>query len=296
MCVKNKFVISLVLIFILSNSSLIKINAEEKNFIQEEIKDIKKYTSAMPWLCAWLRCFAKIYKNDINKINERLSLIENNLALKTNQEKDLEKDLEKDNYQDKISLSANKKYNLSEIKIPNGIKKNKFLSYYKAKKFFPNKKLNFADAVMMIYNLIYNNPEAEFPEALNYLEEKNIILDNNNRFYPGKEITRGEIAQFLFNVLLNFADKNQKLIYGDEQINFKDAVLSRAIKHLASNKMLDGYDDNYFRPNEYITRAESVAMIFKIFKLEKNNFENQKQKFLDIDDNYWAFDLIMSVK
>lgn len=68
-------------------------------------------------------------------------------------------------------------------------------------------------------------------------------------------------------------------------------IYSTAINDLANNKIINGYEDNTFRPSAKITRAEFTKMIATALNLE----ETSTQDFNDVSSNYWAAKFINSV-
>lgn len=99
--------------------------------------------------------------------------------------------------------------------------------------------------------------------------------------------TRGNVALYLSNMLeykendiasnLDFIDSQQ--IYKDiPLVNNPSTVLSsdytlNAIKRLYSNKIITGYSDGSFKPQNTITRAEFVVIVQNILDLYNNDME-----------------------
>lgn len=121
--------------------------------------------------------------------------------------------------------------------------------------------------------------------SISAASEESIFKGNNGYFYPNNNITRAEMAAVLyrsFNVEL-----------GPEIKSFSD-ISSRhwaynEINSLASNKIINGYQDNTFRANNPITRAEFAAMLVRALNYVKvrdakvylNSHINMTQQFLD---------------
>lgn len=66
---------------------------------------------------------------------------------------------------------------------------------------------------------------------------------------------------------------------------------STAINDLAKDKIINGYEDNTFRPSANITRAEFAKMMATALNLE----EVSTQDFNDVSANHWAAKFINSV-
>lgn len=81
-------------------------------------------------------------------------------------------------------------------------------------------------------------------------------------FRPNSPITREEASKILATVL------NLK---GDGKLGFTDSNkisdwAKDAVDALSDNGMISGYEDNTFRPNNNITRAESVSLLSRVQK------------------------------
>lgn len=79
----------------------------------------------------------------------------------------------------------------------------------------------------------------------------------NNTFKPNQNITREEAAKILAIILE---------VKGDGKLNFDDShkISDWAIKYvdaLTDNSIIDGYEDNTFRPREKTSRAETVKLL-----------------------------------
>lgn len=77
----------------------------------------------------------------------------------------------------------------------------------------------------------------------------------------------------------------------DTELNFKDIN-----NHWAKNEILDfikkgyinGYNDNTFRPDNSVTRAEFVKMVNKVFGFK----DTSDVRFSDVNKNHWAYNEI----
>jgi len=85
------------------------------------------------------------------------------------------------------------------------------------------------------------------------------------RFAPNQNITRGELAA----VLVRFMDRDQVGPFDADSDQFSDIAdhWARAyINEAAAEGWIQGYPDGTFRPGQPITRAETAAMINRIFQ------------------------------
>ena len=106
--------------------------------------------------------------------------------------------------------------------------------------------------------------------------------------HPWAPITRAETAAIFYR-LMN-AESREK--YGGAEPQFIDTDATWAKKEiaaLASASILKGYQDDTFRPNAPITRAEFAAIASRFDKLEEGS-----QQFSDVPTSHWAYELIAS--
>ena len=127
--------------------------------------------------------------------------------------------------------------------------------------------------------------------------DRNIINITGNKFRPNEAITRGKVAEILFNVF-KFYDgdnnNNYNYAYGNASYSFIDenefGDFAEAIKQLASNGIINGYENNKFEPNKYITRGELSKIIFTAFK---RKYSPGKEIYYDLEKNHWAYNFLI---
>ena len=104
-------------------------------------------------------------------------------------------------------------------------------------------------------------------------------------FKPEQPITRAEFAQLLSSFLNKESAANP----------FTDTANSwakKAINKAYAQNIAMGYEDNTFRPESQITRAESVAMMNRTFKISPTS--HAANPFVDVKKDYWAYDDILA--
>jgi len=73
-----------------------------------------------------------------------------------------------------------------------------------------------------------------------------------------------------------------------------DAEWARtAIEYLLNRKVINGYDDGDFKPNNNITREEFVKLVCKAFGIGESGPDCG---FMDVDKNHWAYGYICAAK
>lgn len=109
----------------------------------------------------------------------------------------------------------------------------------------------------------------------------------SEEFKPNKYITRKEAA-----LLLSYFDLPA---IESEVVNFKDLETSTKyydeIVELVNNKIIQGYEDNTFKPQNNITRAESAVLLKRLFKeiQYKRDYLNEVLVLKDIYDNKFRY-------
>ena len=125
-----------------------------------------------------------------------------------------------------------------------------------------------------------------------FLEEKGWIsgyLDGT--FKPENPLTRAEAAKIISN-FLELKPTNEKITFKDVNQNF---WAIDAIKLVAQHNIMTGIGDGYFAPNAIITRAQMAQIIYNT-GLYSCYATNQKNSFIDVDENDWAYAAIEKMK
>ncbi|MBP9758251.1 alpha/beta hydrolase fold domain-containing protein [Candidatus Dojkabacteria bacterium] len=118
--------------------------------------------------------------------------------------------------------------------------------------------------------------------AINKLECKNAFYGiTNDNFEPDKKINRAEVARIIFNVF------DQKV--NTSCNNFSDVDnLNRNyiyIQSLKCSKLINGYEENEFKPDKTILQSELIAIISKIKDISQEDMISKiEQKNLDIEN------------
>ena len=118
-------------------------------------------------------------------------------------------------------------------------------------------------------------------------EDHNAYLNGypGSRFGPDNNMTRAEVAQMFYNLLL---DKNVPITVTFDDVP-ADAWYTEAVNTLASLDILNGVGNNKFEPERSITRAEftTIAMRFTNGTLSGTNI------FPDVNPNDWFYDYVV---
>ena len=110
--------------------------------------------------------------------------------------------------------------------------------------------------------------------------------DGSGKFGPENPMTRAEVAQMFYNLLL---DKSM----GDRAVSFEDvpegAYYAEAVRVLASRGILNGTGPTTFEPDRAITRAEFVAIAMRF---SNGDFEGDNP-YVDVPEDAWYRDYVV---
>lgn len=170
--------------------------------------------------------------------------------------------------------------------------------------FKPEKEVTRAEAVRMFVTLVNDgkevskNSKTDFKDAndawysdeINFAVSKGFIKGySDNTFKPNNSITRAEFAQ-----MISVFVKDGYPGTG----SFKDVKghwASDAINELYGNKIVSGYKDGTFKPDQKLTRAEAVTILNSVFGRNTKSSslsdvnESSLKKFTDVSKSHWAY-------
>lgn len=119
-------------------------------------------------------------------------------------------------------------------------------------------------------------------EAISDLKDQDVISGySDGEFKLGASITRAEASTIFVN-LLNLSSDGVKLPFTDIK---QDAWYTNNIAALYGAGIINGYEDNTFKPNAPITRAEFSKMIVEAFDLFM--MYDEILPFTDLKPNAW---------
>lgn len=128
---------------------------------------------------------------------------------------------------------------------------------------------------------------AWYENYVGFEENKNIIVGYpDGEFKPDRFITRAEFAA----MIARFADLDAE----SSDTPFTDISENWAYAQIAACHKagyIEGYEDNTFRPEMNITRAEAVAIINRV--LDRNDIKGFTNPFSDVSETHWAYMDIM---
>lgn len=195
-----------------------------------------------------------------------------------------------------VPVYASINSNTSESKV----EKIPYIFGYPDGTFKPNNNLTRAEAVSMIVRLmdisdVENNEVFKDTPAthwaakdINKAYAKGILKEKQGEnFRPEDKITRAELSYILANIISGDTKETNLT-------DIKDNWAEESIKKLYNSKIIAGYPDKTFRPDNPVTRAELVTMINKAFSLERDlDFTKVSSPFTDVTKDHWAYKNIM---
>ena len=178
-----------------------------------------------------------------------------------------------------------------------------FIAGYPDGTFKPDSSITRAEAATIIYNLLSTNNTADLTaldrfsdipagywadNALAFVVSSGYMQGYpDGTFKPDEPISRAELAQLVDN--LGIAKT------GGTPQSFSDVSghwALDAINAMSAAGVINGYPDGTFRPDNPITRAETVAMLARLFNRSQD--WSGTQTFSDVPSTYWAYNYIMN--
>lgn len=137
-----------------------------------------------------------------------------------------------------------------------------------------------------------------YANYVGFLQKQGVVQGNEmGEFMPEKQITRMEFATMMARLAGLPIDKDAVAAFKD----IKGTWGEKEITALVEQEIVNGYEDNTFRPNNNISRAEAVAMVNRLMKRgisdeELAALKTVENPFGDIDESHWAYnDIICAV-
>jgi len=125
-------------------------------------------------------------------------------------------------------------------------------------------------------------------KASDYSHPGYITGYSDGTFRPDELLTRAEAAQIFYNLALNQTDVGRPAVIEEYPDVAEDKWYSIAIANLGGWKIITGYPDGTFRPEEDISRAEFVTIAVRFTGISSSG-----RRFIhDVPANHWAFGYI----
>ncbi|MDD2891828.1 MAG: S-layer homology domain-containing protein [Candidatus Gracilibacteria bacterium] len=120
--------------------------------------------------------------------------------------------------------------------------------------------------------------------AINFLKSKDIVSGNNGQFLPDATITRAELLKMVFGAAGTPLISDNVNYFSDiNPISWQAPYVNTA----KVNKIIGGYSDGTFRPDNSITRAEAFKIIINTFHTETLDNMVSFPVFDDVPMDVW---------
>ena len=198
-----------------------------------------------------------------------------------------------------------KKYNVEMEKLK-VIIHNKYINGYPNKTFRQENSITRGELSAMLARVILDGKPVPVTEnkfsdisndywgknEVNYLASKGILIGyEDGTFRPENPITRAEIATILVRANTDIKEKI-KAVFPDVNDEY---WAKKYIDKANELGYMIGYEDGTFRPENPITRAETVVTLNRIYRNPCDFKETNSDKipFTDLDKNNWAYNDII---
>lgn len=146
--------------------------------------------------------------------------------------------------------------------------------------------LDLSDNTMPAFKDMQKN--AWYFRYINAAVKAKMLDADNGMMRPNDKITRAEFAKMLAAI-----DKENSSVSKFDDI--KGHRYEKEINKIYGNNRIEGYEDGSFRPDAYLTRAESAAFLNRMFnriadKEAYAGLEDKLAKFKDFDASKWYYD------
>ncbi|MCB7514105.1 S-layer homology domain-containing protein [bacterium 210917-SL.2.15] len=125
--------------------------------------------------------------------------------------------------------------------------------------------------------------DAWYADAVQYVSDKGMMQGNNGKFMPADKLNRGQMAQVIFN-LEGHQTVNYAMSFGDVK---GSEWFAEAVRWAASEKIVSGYDNGNFGPNDPITREQLAVILFRYAQykgMDTVTLEENLTGFADADE------------
>ncbi len=182
----------------------------------------------------------------------------------------------------------------------------RYIKGYPDHTFRPEQPITREEVISLLYRLVVNE-DKEYTngtvsmfkdldanslssQAIMYFYQNDLISGyKDGTFKPNNSITRAEfitiIAHFIPEDIL------------DTDITFSDTKnhwASLSIQKATNIGWIKGYEDNTFKPDQLLTRAEVITIINRILNKENDDSDFlSENSYLDVPKNHWAYEEIM---
>ena len=188
------------------------------------------------------------------------------------------------------------------------IKHNKYINGYPDNTFRQDDKITRGEIATMLTRIIsdgnkvpvtenkFNDISNDFwaKNEVNYLASKGLLKGyDDGTFRPENPITRAEVATILVRANSEIKEGLRAMFPDVNDSHWANKYIEKA----AELRYMLGYEDGSFKPDQGITRGETVVTLNRIYRnpCDFKEINSDKIPFIDLDKNNWAYnDIIKS--
>ena len=124
-------------------------------------------------------------------------------------------------------------------------------------------------------------------DAITLFEEAGVV--SGVKFYPDEAITRMEFVKIITQVAGLELENEAAHTFKDLKSEEENAYVGAAVKA----GLIQGYENQTFKPNNPLTRAEAVTIINRLTGNSNEAVENAENPFSDLKASHWAYEEIL---
>ena len=130
--------------------------------------------------------------------------------------------------------------------------------------------------------------EEEPGPVYTFITDEHIAYMNGSNDYmnPENNLTRAEAAKIIYTLLEN-------PLAGEEGSSFADVPAGiwyeDYVNSMAAMELIEGYEGNVYKPDSFITRAEFVTILSRVYLPEEGT---EDITFSDVPEGYWGYEAL----
>ena len=155
----------------------------------------------------------------------------------------------------------------------------------------PELRLVFDDLTESKFTSSYSDIDMWAKDAITLFEQAGVIGGDADTFNPNEAMTRGEFVKIIADIVGLEVTQD----YTDEFKDVKGHKYGAYIAAATKAGYINGYENNTFRPNETLTRAEAVVLINRVIGHSEETAVETTASFKDLKVSHWAYDEILKV-
>ena len=199
---------------------------------------------------------------------------------------------------------------LPKIKLQQNGANQSYILGYEGNTFRPNANMTRAEACTIFARLLLNTntiPDGYttrfndvksgdwFYNAVAYLDQSGFFYRNKNTEYkPNEPITRAEFVDLAY-LASNLGENVSTISFTDVP---KEHFYYESVIAAAASGLVNGYEDNTFRPDNTITRAEVVTVVNRLLSLAVKEdtvlIDKLQNTFVDIEGHWAKLNILMA--